>query len=599
MLGLFAVNLLLRVFYLRYQFVNGDEAVRALTALGVLRGERLYLDVITDKPPGTTLFYAGVLSLFHHSMPAVHIAAALWNFATSIAIFALGARFYSGKTGLWAAFLFVYFAASYQTQDSMAANTELLMALPYVLSYYCYLRGSSRLSAVGSASPTSLQGTCCGNEWAWLVVAGLLAGIAALFKQVGLLLLGFFAVNEILKAIVDRRTSGLPIRKPAGASQEVRFSHEVPDSKTDGFDAFRYRPRNFVAAIHRSSLIAVGVSLIFVGLAAWLWETGAISGFWRNVMQLGGLYIGSLPASLWFKFLLFRPLGYVLLTASLWLLAGLGLGPAVKLVRLTVASTTAHHSTRDDEASGLAATDLAIALWAIVSLAGVFSSGRFYGHYFIPALPALSLLAARGAVKLLNEARRPQAALMAPRRPRALALAALVVLLFAFNFFRFHHRTAILAYETITGGRTRWSREWGMTRREQTAQEVADIIHSRGVEAGQPLYIWGYALDVYWRSGCIPASRYLTPYYVTGEFYPEVLASAAPAAGSFWQEARIQFIDDLKRNRPRLILNVDEPIETLPYPEIVDFVHQNYRLDGFIGPDPAYQFIVYSRKDDN
>src|SRR5262245_26652216 len=188
MLGIFAVNLLLRIFYVRYQFVNGDEAVRALTALGVLRGERLYVDIITDKPPGTTLFYAGVLSFFNHSMPAVHIAAILWNFLTAAAVYILGARFYSRKTGLWAALLFVYFSASYHTQDAMAANTELLMTLPYVLSCYCYLRGSSstgfKYVARRSSRSASKAGTVAGasGDWTWLVAAGIFAGIAAAFK---------------------------------------------------------------------------------------------------------------------------------------------------------------------------------------------------------------------------------------------------------------------------------------------------------------------------------------------------------------------------------------------------------------------------------
>src|SRR5215813_7875559 len=171
MLGIFAVNLLLRIFYVRYEFVNGDEAVRALTALGVLRGDRLYVDIITDKPPGTTLFYAGVLSFFNHSMPAVHIAAILWNFLTAAAVYILGARFYSRKTGLWAALLFVYFSASYHTQDAMAANTELLMSLPYTLAVYCYMRGSSagrwkaRLKVAAPYSPAA-------SDWIWLVAAG-------------------------------------------------------------------------------------------------------------------------------------------------------------------------------------------------------------------------------------------------------------------------------------------------------------------------------------------------------------------------------------------------------------------------------------------
>src|SRR5215472_1286020 len=137
--GLFLLNLLLRVFYLRYQFVNGDEAVRALTAIRMLEGGRLYVDVITDKPPGTTLFYAAVFGVFGRSMGAVHLAAAFWNFGTSLVIYLTAARFYSKRTGLWAALLFVYFSTNYLTQDVMAANTEMLMVLPYTASFYFYL----------------------------------------------------------------------------------------------------------------------------------------------------------------------------------------------------------------------------------------------------------------------------------------------------------------------------------------------------------------------------------------------------------------------------------------------------------------------------
>src|SRR5215831_11672737 len=301
-LGIFVVNLLLRVFYLRYQFVNGDEAVRALTALGVLRGERLYLDIITDKPPGTTLFYAAVLSVFNHSMPAVHIAAAIWTFAAAIAIYVLGALVYSRKTGLWAALLFVYFAASYHTQDSMAANTELLMVLPYVLSYYCYLRGSPGASttrpASGRDSNSSPELAAAGirgsnNEWAWLLAAGLLAGIAALFKQVGLLLLGFFVLNELVRAIVAVPGGRLPERDGDTASQDMRDSRTRNDSGPH--ESWRLR-----ASVRRLTFIAIGVLFVFAALIAWLWTNGVLFGFWRNAIQLGGFYIGSLPARTWF-----------------------------------------------------------------------------------------------------------------------------------------------------------------------------------------------------------------------------------------------------------------------------------------------------------
>src|ERR1043165_6320677 len=85
--GLFLLNLLLRVFYIRYDFVNGDEGVRALTATRLVDGARLYPDIVTDKPPGATLFYASVFAIFGRSMKAVHLAAAVWNFATAVVVY--------------------------------------------------------------------------------------------------------------------------------------------------------------------------------------------------------------------------------------------------------------------------------------------------------------------------------------------------------------------------------------------------------------------------------------------------------------------------------------------------------------------------------
>src|SRR5215813_9253277 len=137
--GLFLLNLLLRVFYIRFDFVNGDEGVRALTAVRMLEGARLYADVVTDKPPGASLFYAAVFAMFGRSMKAVHLAAIVWNFATSVVVYATGSRYYNKRIGLWASVLFVYFSTNYFTQDTMAANTELLMALPYTAAFYFFM----------------------------------------------------------------------------------------------------------------------------------------------------------------------------------------------------------------------------------------------------------------------------------------------------------------------------------------------------------------------------------------------------------------------------------------------------------------------------
>src|SRR5215831_13078011 len=103
--AIFLLNLLLRAFYLRFDFVNGDEGVRALTAVRLLEGARLYLDVVTDKPPGSSFFYASIFAVFGRSMKAVHLAAIIWNFATALLIYFTAATFYSRRIGLWAALL--------------------------------------------------------------------------------------------------------------------------------------------------------------------------------------------------------------------------------------------------------------------------------------------------------------------------------------------------------------------------------------------------------------------------------------------------------------------------------------------------------------
>lgn len=513
--ALFALNLLLRVFYIRYDFVNGDEAVRALTALGLLDGQRLYVDVITDKPPGATFFYAAVFAVFGPSMAAVHLAAIAWNFCTALAVFLAAAHLYDRRAGLWAALFFVYFSTNYLTQDMMAANTELLMILPATVSFHFFMR---------SCGPGPAP-----KRYAMLFFAGLGTGLAALFKQVGGSNLIFFALYELIQA---RRWTNVRL------------------------------------ALLRLAPAALGFLLVAALLLLWLAHAGAATGFWRNAVLLGFRYVGSLPVETWLRFMIGRTLGYVLFNAALWALAGLAAARAISNMRAL------------DEPSR---RDLAVAAWAACSLIGPLVGGRFFGHYFIQVLPPLSILASRGAKMLadrIDESRAAKAVAC------ALALATCV------SFFRFHHRTAILAYEAAIGARTRWSENWGMTKREREVQEVARFVRDR-IGSGQPLYIWGYALDVYWRSGCRPASRYLTPYYVTGRFYPEV--TEAEQGDEFWRQARREFIEDLKRNRPRLVLNTDEAIWSLPYPEIVEFFIENYYYEGQIGSRP---FLVFALKEE-
>lgn len=545
--GLFLLNLLLRVFYLRYDFVNGDEGVRALTAVRMLEGARLYSEVVTDKPPGASLFYAAVFTLVGRSMKAVHLAATLWNFGTTLIVYLIAARFYNSRIGLTAALLFVYFSTNYFTQDMMAANTELLMALPYAAGFYLFI------TAVSEKEHYELGDTRLGSA-ARLIAAGSLTGVAALFKQIGLLNLVFFAIYEILAALKAR--SGSP---------------------ADG--SLRGSIRRIVAHL---SLIAVGFTLVIAAFVIWLSSIGALRDFWQTGFVFNTFYIDSEPFASWLKFLIGRGLGYVFFNAVLWCLAGL---TVYRLIRRV-------YRIRNGEGEGARSTEhsrfeFAAALWCAVSLSSVAISGRFYGHYFITALPALSLLGARGW-NILTET------IVPPYGFKARLIIVVLSLLFLTGLVRSHHRTLVLAYETLTGTRTRFSGNWGMTKREQEAEGIADFVRFR-VPVGEPLYIWGYAHDVFWRTGCRPASRYLTPSYIDGRF-PDAESTVPESSGDFRRVAAANLIEDLRRNKPRLILDVEGSFKTLPYADLIGFIENNYFEAGNAGHNPARPFRVLELK---
>ena len=546
--AIFLLNLLLRIFYLRYDFVNGDEAVRAITALRLIEGGRLYADIVTDKPPGATFFYAAVFWLFGHSMVAVHLVAALWNFATSVVLYSTGARFYDRQTGLGAALLFVYFGTNYYTQDMMAANTELLMVLPYTASFYFFLKARKREVTSGSDEPAKRR------EWTSLFLAGLLTGLAALFKQVGVFNLLCFALNEIFELYRAKREGS------RGGWKEAR------------------------KGLTRLLTSTAGFAVVALLLLLWLTVQGNLSDFWHSVFEMGGIYVSALPIDLWVKFMFGRTMGYVLFNLSLWLMAGYVVVRAFRDRPREASVLKAPQPGWSGAANSNRETDLLLALWGGVSLLAAFSGGRFFGHYFIQVLPALSLLGSRGLGHLIERFNDVQT------KRRAGISVVVLTILFIIGFVRFHQRTAVLVYESIAGVSTAASESWGMTQRQQEAEIVARRLRET-VSEGEPIYVWGFALDVYWRSRCRPASRYLLPYYMTGQLQETGIVD--PHNAEFWSEARARFIDDLARERPRLILDVESNLLSPAYPEIVEFVKANYRRDGEIGSDPDRPFVVY------
>jgi hypothetical protein len=85
------------------------------------------------------------------------------------------------------------------------------------------------------------------------------------------------------------------------------------------------------------------------------------------------------------------------------------------------------------------------------------------------------------------------------------------------------------------------------------------------------------------------------PYYTTGRFLDG--AAVEPDNEEFWRESSSRLIEDLRRERPRVILDVEANLMSEPDSEVTEFVRDNYRRDGQIGPDPHRPFAVYRLKE--
>jgi hypothetical protein len=112
-----------------------DEAVYVVVARQLLRGGRLYIDVVDRKPPLLFWVYEEILRLFGtHDWLALHGVGVLWVLATMGALYAVGSRLGGSAAGMVAALLYPIFQTFWRVTN-LALNGEVLMNLPEVLGF--------------------------------------------------------------------------------------------------------------------------------------------------------------------------------------------------------------------------------------------------------------------------------------------------------------------------------------------------------------------------------------------------------------------------------------------------------------------------------
>jgi Dolichyl-phosphate-mannose-protein mannosyltransferase len=148
---------------LAIEVIDMDEASHAVGSWVAWSGGLLYTDFVNNKPPLLYAYYGLAQSLFGPGLVPVRLFTALVT--VPLTALAASAFFRHDRRGLVAGLLYVVYGAAFLGHDVLASNAEVLLLLP------------------ASWAVVALRD----EEWARdarrLALAGVLLGIAALFKH--------------------------------------------------------------------------------------------------------------------------------------------------------------------------------------------------------------------------------------------------------------------------------------------------------------------------------------------------------------------------------------------------------------------------------
>ena len=581
-----AVTFLLRIFYAGHLYQ--DDGLWFTAAEELLRGKALYRDIYFDKPPGLPLVYAGLFKLFGAHILTIRLFTIVYSVAVSAVLFVFGKRFYDARTGLTAATMFAVFSTIFTTGHVQGLNTDLLMTLPYAAGTYWLLRSRGDLFG---GSVTRRQGE------RFAIAGGAMIGIVTEINPKGAFGLAFFALFLLLARFWQRRGDAAKGRR-----------------------VWLFSFAGFV----------IGTLPFVIYLSA----SGTLGAYWHDVWEWGARYASYYPAS------------YVAVTAVAQTAQYFLLNNTLLITLLFVAVTTCKRAWRaaaagtelaveaDFKADAAFRADAALLLWFAVSFAAMSVGGRFFGHYFFQVLPALCLIGARGIIGILaapadekRGSRSPDGRASDTHQPQRVnwrrALLALLVIGFLVTAARVHARTAQLAADWLRGAESETTQQWFHWRLNNEERQVAAKVRNLNVEPavaadqlgveemrrGGPrerapqgpsdyLFVWGYRPEVYYWSGLLPASKYLSTQPLTGvpadvhyfsRDYRTLLDDRDTSA------ARRELAEELARVQPEYIVDelgfFNAQLAMARYSEFGEL------LRGYKNVGTVERFIVYRRWD--
>jgi 4-amino-4-deoxy-L-arabinose transferase-like glycosyltransferase len=567
----------LRILYISHLYE--DDGLWFAAAEEIVRGKALYGEIYFDKPPGLPLVYALLFSLFGAHLIVIRLFTIFYTMAVSALLYLFGRRLYDQRTGVLAAAMFAVFSTSHSLGHVQSLNTDCLMSLPYTAAAFLLIR--SRIDAGVSTTHHALLA----------LAGGSLAGIAFQINPKGAFDLGFFAVW-----LIALRFWELGERRREG---------QVTPPKSGGWSASLF------------AIAAGGFVLAALPFLAYIAATGSTSAYLQYVWHWGARYADYYSAGTIAVSAVRFTIGYFALNGILLITLVFAAFTTIKqMVRLLAGREPGYPNQQQVEDARRFKSNATVLIWFAVSYAAVTLGGRFFSHYFLQLLPSLCLIGASGLIGILSAVKRRNPVL------RRVVIASLVIG-FLFTILRFHGRSVLLALDLARNPKNSLNIGWYHVLRNSEERKVsavvrdlpdgadaADRISLEGIRAGGPrtraaggptdfVYVWGYRPEIYFWSGLLPASRYLSTQpltgvpadvqYANGE-HRSILDDSATAA------AREQLLRDLNETQPKYIVdelgmfNLDLSINS--YPELAEFMRLNYKATGAVE-----RFMVYCRRD--
>ena len=329
-----------------------DEGEYAYTGQLLLQGVPPFKLAYTMKLPGTCTAYALIMAIFGQTPAGIHLGLLLINAITILMVFLLGKKLLGNYGGVTASATYAVMSLSFSVYGLAAHATHfvVLFALAGVLAFLRAIESGRLLN---------------------FFLSGLLFGLAFLMKQPGI----FFSLFGVVLIVWHEIKL---LKEPVGVAQ--------PESGKPRLDWKR--------CFKRLMAYSLGLILPFSLTCFILWNSGVFKHFWFWIFTYSSAYGSRLSSAEGLHYLLVHFRDRSGIDVLLWLVAAVG-----------VALLWFDRKPGDHKL-------IILTLLVTVSLVAVCPGLYFRQHYFVLALPAISLLVGCALVflpKLIVQAGYPPA----------------------------------------------------------------------------------------------------------------------------------------------------------------------------------------------